>query len=244
MSDPYELKSVEPSKAESPMANEPEWYYAQNGQQSGPVAATVIIHLISTGQLPADSLVWKKGLPQWQPVTSVPEFASVRPPENTRLNQIGYMSPPTDVYYAGFWIRFVAAFIDGIILQVGSMIIGGLLGAIIGAVAGASGMNQEAFLLIIQLVSSLAGIIATLLYYALMESSVWQATLGKRAMGIVVTDLNGDRISFPRALGRVASKYISILTLLIGYIIAAFHPQKRALHDLIAGTVTVRGRSN
>jgi uncharacterized RDD family membrane protein YckC len=72
-----------------------------------------------------------------------------------------------------------------------------------------------------------------------MESSERQATFGKIALGIKVTDLNGDRISFAKASGRHFAKIISAIILLIGYIMAAFDSKKQALHDKMAGTLVL-----
>ena len=77
-------------------------------------------------------------------------------------------------------------------------------------------------------------------YYSLLESSTWQATLGKKALGLEVTDLNGARISFGRATGRWAARYVSVMTLGIGNIMAGFTEKKQALHDMIAGTLVIR----
>ena len=77
----------------------------------------------------------------------------------------------------------------------------------------------------------------------LSESSARQATLGKMAFGIVVTDVHARRISFARATGRFFGKVLSNLTFCIGYLLAAFTDRKQALHDLIAGTLVVRART-
>ena len=78
------------------------------------------------------------------------------------------------------------------------------------------------------------------LYFALMESSAWQATLGKKVLGLYVTDLEGRRLGFGRATGRYFAKAISNFTLLIGYVIAGFTKKKQALHDIIAGCLVLR----
>ncbi|MCI5227953.1 MAG: RDD family protein [Candidatus Electrothrix sp. AX2] len=78
------------------------------------------------------------------------------------------------------------------------------------------------------------------LYSAFTESSVWQATLGKKALGIQVTDNDGDQISFWRATGRHWSKIISGIILCIGFIMVAFTKRKQGLHDMIAGTLVVK----
>ena len=121
--------------------------------------------------------------------------------------------------YAGFWNRAIALLIDSVILAIVSIAANLLL-------------NENA-----------AGVIGTFvgwLYFAGMESSARQATLGKSAMGLVVTDINGNRISFLRATGRYFAKILSALILLIGYIMAAFTARKQALHDLLASTLVLK----
>jgi uncharacterized RDD family membrane protein YckC len=79
------------------------------------------------------------------------------------------------------------------------------------------------------------------LYYAYFESSDWQSTIGKRVMSLVVTDLNGNRISFARASGRFFAKIISgLIPLGIGYILAGVTEKKQALHDMIASCLVLR----
>lgn len=135
--------------------------------------------------------------------------------------------------YAGFWRRFGAYFIDSIIM--------GLVGVVLGIVLGAAASDQTranmSFIII-----QLASIAISIAYYAGMESSGSQATLGKQALGIKVTDLNGRRITFGRAVGRFFGKILSALILMIGFIMAAFTERKQALHDMIAGTLVVRTR--
>jgi uncharacterized RDD family membrane protein YckC len=81
------------------------------------------------------------------------------------------------------------------------------------------------------------------LYFALCESSAWQATVGKLALGIRVTDMQGNRISLPRALGRYPAKVLSFFMFFIGVLIVAFTERKQGLHDLIAGTLVLNGRA-
>jgi uncharacterized RDD family membrane protein YckC len=126
--------------------------------------------------------------------------------------------------YGGFWIRFVAYVIDSAIVTIAFVAIMFLLGMMGLELAGA------------QLIFALLGI----LYWALMQSSKRQATLGKALCGLKVGGPNGERISVARALGREAAKIISTLTFLIGYVIAAFTRNKQALHDFVATTYVVR----
>jgi uncharacterized RDD family membrane protein YckC len=78
------------------------------------------------------------------------------------------------------------------------------------------------------------------LYFALMESSNYQATIGKMVLGLKVTDVNDGKLDFIKALVRNLSKIISGMILLIGYIMAGFTEKKQALHDMIAGTLVVK----
>jgi len=155
----------------------------------------------------------------------------------------------TQTRYAGFWMRFLAYIIDGIILSIVSLIIMipffGLLG-ITAAVGGgnpdldAEGSGFMAAMAGTIFLSILAVGVAGWLYFALMESSAKGATLGKMALGLRVTDLSGNRISFGRATGRYFGKIVSGMIFSIGYIMAGFTQQKQALHDIMAGCLVVR----
>jgi uncharacterized RDD family membrane protein YckC len=94
--------------------------------------------------------------------------------------------------------------------------------------------------LLVQLAFFLILLVLTWLYFAGLESSAWQATVGKRLIGLLVTDTAGRRLSFGRSTARYFAKLLSALPILIGYLLAAFTPRKQALHDLIAGTLVVR----
>ncbi|MFH0989951.1 MAG: RDD family protein [bacterium] len=150
------------------------------------------------------------------------------------------------VQYAGFWRRFVAYIIDSIIVGFAAFIIIlpaiGLLGVGIGV--GITEDSEAGLGLIIAAIASyvfgiLVIVIATWLYFALMESSNKQATLGKLALGIIVTDMNGGRISFGRATGRYFGKILSGMIFMIGYLMAAFTEKKQALHDIMASCLVV-----
>jgi uncharacterized RDD family membrane protein YckC len=119
--------------------------------------------------------------------------------------------------YAGFWKRLAALLIDSVVVSVAS-------GVISAATIG---------------VGTVSIFVLPWLYEALMLSSEKQATLGKMALGMAVTDLNGSRITFARATGRHFAKWISALILGIGFLMAAFTERKQALHDMIAETLVV-----
>ena len=153
--------------------------------------------------------------------------------------------------YAGFGPRLVAVIIDIIIIGVAqSFIIVPLLAAVgFGFASGAENMdfsNPEESAGMIAGIMALIGaywILATciqILYFTFMESSKNQATVGKMAMGLMVTDLNGGKLDFSKALVRNLCKIISNLTMLIGYIMAAFTEKRQSLHDMIASTLVVK----
>lgn len=144
----------------------------------------------------------------------------------------------------GFWRRFVAAVIDAIILNVGFSILGSILGISI-AFTSMIGRGEPNSLAVASAMSGamLLSMALIWLYFAVMESSSLQATVGKLAMGVIVTDMNGERIGFGRATGRFFAKILSAMIFMIGYIMAAFTQCKQALHDMIAGTLVYKTRN-
>ncbi len=153
------------------------------------------------------------------------------------------------VKYAGFWLRFVAYLIDDIILgAIGFVISLPFIGTIIfsgiaiseldecdgSKLFGVAGIIGAVLLLIITITA------VGWLYFALFESSKQQATLGKMALGLKVTDMEGRKISFTRATGRYFGKIISKMIFMIGYILAGLTEKKQALHDMIAGCLVIR----
>jgi uncharacterized RDD family membrane protein YckC/Tfp pilus assembly major pilin PilA len=138
--------------------------------------------------------------------------------------------------YSGFWLRFGAFVIDQVILTAAYFVL--VLVFAFGLI-GLGGKPQIAESIGLALGIWIVAIVGPWLYDALLESSPKQATVGKIACGIKVTDLNGERISFGRATGRHFAEWITGFTMLIGYVMAAFTRRRQTLHDLIAGTVVV-----
>lgn len=151
-----------------------------------------------------------------------------------------------NVSYAGFWKRFVAYIIDDLILSAAGFMVILFIGALFGLsiLSMFSGDAETTAAVIIAAASAIvvavvAFMIIGWLYYALMEASVNQATLGKMALGIKVTNLDGNRISFGRATGRYFGKIVSSMILYIGFIMAGFTEKKQALHDIMASCLVV-----
>ena len=118
---------------------------------------------------------------------------------------------------AGFWIRLVAAIVDGLILSISAGIVFGIAGE-----APSSFLN-----------------IAIGAAYSIIGWSVWSTTIGKRIFNLYVVRPDGSKVDAPRAVLRYVGTFLSLILLLIGYLMVAFRRDKRALHDLIADTYVV-----
>jgi uncharacterized RDD family membrane protein YckC len=156
--------------------------------------------------------------------------------------------------YAGFWRRLGAYILDSIILGAISYGVNYGIGRVWGNSISQSVLDefmiqqdQQAILnfmmgpmLELLLITSLGAFLVYWFYYAGFESSGLQATPGKGLVGIIVTDMDGERVGFGTATGRCLGKYISSLLLGIGYLMVAWTAQKQGLHDKIAGTLVMR----
>ena len=134
---------------------------------------------------------------------------------------------------AGFWKRAVAIFIDSIVLAMVMFVIMFTIGFFVGGM-----MSDPESVAKVSNFGMLINVVVVWLYFAMQESGEEQATIGKRVLGIYVTDKEGKRLSFPQATIRYFSKYLSTV-LMIGFIMAAFTKNKQGLHDLIADTLVV-----
>jgi uncharacterized RDD family membrane protein YckC len=163
----------------------------------------------------------------------------------------GYAAVPR-VEYAGFWLRFLAFLIDNVVMGIAFVLIliplifltG--LGGFIGTIHPDEDFNDVGIFMLIGLIflAATVSLVFTWLYHALMESSEWQATVGKKVLGLVVTDLAGQRVSFWRATARHFAKIITnMVPAFIGYIMAGFTEKKQALHDMLAGCLVLRRNS-
>jgi len=182
--------------------------------------------------------------PLGAPVAAYPQAGAIAAPAGA----VPMVVVPA-VPYAGFWLRFVAYLLDVIIVGIVAVPIVVVLAVATGASAALSSMsddNPQQALAAAGFVIFLCSLIIILLgglwlYYALLESSSWQGTVGKKALGLIVTDLDGRRVSFGRATARFFSRLITgLVPLFIGYILAGITAKKQALHDMIAGTLVLR----
>ena len=139
-------------------------------------------------------------------------------------------------YFGGFWVRVLASLVDSLILFAAVFPVRMVLGSAVTVLGMDAQMPMHDLLLARRGIRIAAGIVIAWAYKAGMESSRHQATLGKLAARLKVTDMEGNRLSFSHATGRYFAKYLSMLTLGIGYLMVGFDEQKQGLHDRIAGT--------
>jgi uncharacterized RDD family membrane protein YckC len=188
------------------------------------------------------------GSPQVRPALAGPGAVTV--PANVGV--AGYSSAQGQLLYGGFWLRFVAYLIDGLIVSVGIIalfipvaILTGLA-AHVRTLQDAPRHGQVDPAVVVALLSIIftfaaVALLITWLYHAYFDSSSWQATPGKRAMNLYVTDLSGQPITFLNATGRHFAKIITgLIPFAIGYIMVAFTERRQALHDMIASTLVLR----
>ncbi|TYT25971.1 RDD family protein [Luteimonas viscosa] len=255
------------------------WYYADaDHARQGPVDAAELVRLRLQGRLAWETLVWREGMTDWQPMRdfaaelaqaddrgAAAEAPAVAAPQDesdipwaAADTPASPYAPPIapvsadpsvvaggEVVHAGFWKRFAAMVIDGLVTAAASWVIQIPLFVLAGA-AGAMGgdLLSTGGSVGLVLLSYAIGIVIPLFYFAWMHSSASQASLGKLAVGIKVTRGSGERISFWRAFGRYAAYFLTVLfSFGIGAVVSAFttalSERRQALHDMICDTLVV-----
>jgi len=229
------------------------WYAYEADRQIGPLEWSALKSRAEAGILRREDFVWRAGMSDWARADSVDGLFGTNPPplvasahttatatasepSTAPATASGEVFSPEEpaLLFAGFWRRAAAFVIDQAILLAVFFVAFFTVGVAVGLFGKPAALAGG--------VVNLTAIFGPWLYYAGMESSQYQATLGKRALGIHITDLSGRRIDFLRATGRHFSKIVSALLLMTGYVMAAFTSRKQALHDVIASCLVVRGR--
>jgi uncharacterized RDD family membrane protein YckC len=240
-----------------------EVWIGRQGERHGPYQEEQVREWLRSGQLSRDDLGWYDGLADWQPLSVLfaDEFSKAPPPYPPAASAAPtYSHPPTSrpstaVSYAGFWKRVLAYLIDAFVLYFPFS----LLEIPFGMRKAYEVLNQKVLAADTDLHAAvqayqnfyieqwpyfLTTLVLGWLYFAVCESSSWQATIGKLALGMRVTDLHGARISFGRALGRYGGKLISGFIFCVGFLLVAFTQRKQGLHDMLANTLVLNGRAS
>ena len=227
------------------------WHYAINGQQQGPVSADELSRLLSAGSITTETLIWKEGMADWLPLsTAAPEVTAAgvtyagagKDVSIQQMREGVAVSSLGSVQFGGFWIRFVAKFIDGILLAIVEFGLNFLMLGSLTATGIEPGSGEVDPAQIGLILGTLAINLGIRIGYMTFMIGKWGATLGKMAVGLKVVTADGGAVSYPRALGRAFAEILSGLILLIGYIIAAFDSEKRSLHDHICSTRVIYKR--
>ncbi len=251
------------------------WYYADAGRQVGPIEEAALDDLVRAGVVRDDTLVWRDGMPNWQPhgaargvrmapapMPAVPIAAGTgfcsecgRPFPTNQLVMIGNATVCAQckpVYlqrvreggqaigarrYAGFWIRFVARLLDAVVLGVVLTIIMVPLSLLIGLGSMASFDPSRS----LGVTFGILGIYALLniglqFAYEVYFVSKRGGTVGKLILGLRIIRVDGSMLTPGQAAGRYLAYLLNSFTFFIGFIIAGFDPEKRALHDRICDT--------
>lgn len=160
-------------------------------------------------------------------------------------NDLRISQPYADQPNAGFWVRFAALTVDGLLLGLIQLVLIYLpMLAFLYNTGALTSPNPEAALAAAGSIILLAQAAATLLavgYFVVLTAGKHQGTYGKRSMGIYVRRRDGGPVGIGHSLVRFVGYIISWIPLGLGYLMAAFGKKKLALHDLIAGTEVVYG---
>ena len=207
------------------------WYYTRNGVKQGPISGRELKELVIKDSILPTDLVWKEGMADWVAAKSVKGLFPTPPPITTppttpkKKKTDSLPTHKKEPYlYAGFWLRVAAYSIDCIILALPIFMI-----------TNAYEDNETVRWLEITLIAAV--------YSILFEASSWQATPGKKLLGLIVTDKHGKRISIARSSIRFLVNNLSYFTLFLSCIIVAFTEKKQALHDFAAETFVVKSNA-
>lgn len=243
-----------------------EWYFVQNGERVGPLTDEAFSQSVSDGTITATTLVWNETMDDWCRQGELSTAPSLNPCSTVQRDGIcgecGNMFPnadmvtidgasictrcrpialqrksrdaesPDETKYAGFWIRFSAKFIDFCFL----LALNGATNSAITRLTQAVGGGDAP---IAMFGASLLQLLINLLFggiYVVYFLGSRGATLGKMACGLRVVMADGGDLSYTRAFARHLAEKLSFMTLMMGYVMAAFDSEKRALHDHICST--------
>ncbi len=242
------------------MALDPaEIHYGIRGQKFGPVDLHTLVERIRAGQLSAEDYVWDEDSEDWVPLQRYAvlmaslgeELPTEIEPDDPRLKPLpashpSVAPPVASLVPAGFVLRLLAFIIDDFVLAIP-------MAAWVFAVNAWTGVDPMSLAVLLERMAdndpdlenylrmlTAGSFVIRGIYHVLLETSPWQATLGKRALGIVVTDENGARLGPVRAIGRHLGRLLCQFTFFIGYLMVIFTERGQGLHDRVAGTLVVR----
>jgi len=253
-----------------------DWYYGDAGKQIGPIDDASFDGLVATGIIHDETLVWRSGMPNWQPyrtirpVAQAPAFEAGtgeakfcsecgRPYASDDLVAFGNslvcaeckplftqklregIRPAGAVHYGGFWIRYLAVLVDSLIFSVLIVVLFAILLMLFPVDWVNLGHSPAGLLQLLEIEGAVW--LVALLFAAVYETLMigrYAATLGKMACGLRVVMSDGGQLTYGRSLSRHFAKLLSGFMMCIGYIMAGFDDEKRALHDRICDTRVIK----
>jgi len=232
------------------------WHFDDAGIPAGPISPEEMQDRINAGRVTRTTLVWRSGFGAWLPAgqtelaalfpgSAPPPAAAPELPTAPQAAAPAHLPAPsrTDRHYAGFWARCGAYLIDTIFVSLGFVFCQVVLGLIgVSVYRYDQFQGPGAFFAVVLLLFYPASVIAALLYVTLFSCGRWQATPGKRLVGIYLMRADGGRLTFGRSLGRTFATLLSSLTFGIGFMMVGWTDQKRGLHDMICDTRAVYGK--
>lgn len=230
------------------------WFVGCHGKHEGPYSVAQLQQLVRQGRLAPTDLVWREGMPDWARASSIDglfrvpaavhsEGAAGRNPYAASASDpldFGGQARDQVIEYADYLPRVGAALLDGLFLTLFQCLPGVAIGAVFLVVARGDPDAESGAASVAVGCYWLVGLVIQFLYYVILETSQKQGTWGKQIVGIKVTDLEGNRITAGRAIGRWFAKLLTGCTLGIGVLMPLFTEKKQTLHDLLAGCLALK----
>lgn len=241
------------------------WYYAVNGQQAGPVEDAELQRLAMAGAVTASTLVWRAGMENWAPLSTLAPPVPTEPcqqckqrfPQEQMISLAGGrvcagckgmvlqriregLAPLAAAKpYAGFWIRLVARMIDNTITSIAGYVFQIPMFVVLARMDKQKGPDLPWLVGTMALAVVLS--LAAAAYYEAWFLVKKGATPGKMILGLKVIRARGGPMTWSLAVGRYFAHMLSAFTLYIGYMMAGWDEEKRALHDRVCDTRVVTG---
>jgi len=191
-----------------------------NGKPEGPFT----VDELKKRGIRSDDFVRTEGMDDYKEVHEIPELRQIF---NFRKQTVAPQ------YFAAFDQRLLASVIDWFMISFGYVVL-----AMIGVIA----TNNRMVRIVIGVSLIILIPLTKIIYHIIMEASAKQATYGKQLLKIKVCDIEGDRITISRSMGRNLAKIFSVATLGLGYIISFFNKKQQCLHDMVTDTIVMKDR--
>ncbi|WP_457797177.1 RDD family protein [Methylocystis sp. S23] len=223
--------------AQAPRPLDEQFYVRLDSEIVGPISGFQLVKMIETGRATARTNVMRLG-EEWTELARIPLFSSCFP----AALAVGPSTAPQAARayeYAGFFPRLGAYVIDYLAMAAIIFAIAVMVGVLLAVATGRTEdpLSDETW----NVIGAILGLIVGLAYYGYFTAGPWQATPGKRALGIYVIRADGERIGWGVATGRYLAYFLSAILLFYGFLMILWDDEKRGLHDIVCKTRVVKG---